>query len=493
MSNFHFYKSLGRCPECPNTSPVIHGDGPTPCKVMCIGEAPGGEEEAQGERDGAGRPFVGRAGKEFNENYLPRAGFTRTEVYMTNSVKCRPDKNKTPSDKLRNSCAAHFISKEVELVQPELILLMGSTANKLLANPYPLERMHGFPYRVTPAEAGHLGNYSGWVDPMYHPAAGMHNTSMMSPLLEDFTNLGRWLRELWDPPVDEFPTRDYQLVEDVNTFTRLFHVGSDTSIDTESDSHGQFWSSQFSQFPGTGYMIMASNEYLTRQLIEACTESSRRGGLYIAQNTTVDYEPMYRLGMVLDPKTLVDTMQLAFQHGNMPQGLKSMSMRLTGVHMRDFEDVVMPSSLAKLHSWLDQCLTIDYTFRSPKMHRDPVSGQIIMTPQPGPLHKKILELMERCRNLDKPKDAFKYTHAFYHKRDIGPRYKLPIPPMFGIEHVTPFADALFYACQDPDLTLRCYYKLMEIAARRMSSNEFQTEADPWRELHLRYDGPLCRI
>jgi DNA polymerase len=482
MSNYDFYKSLGRCPDCPNESPVIHGDGPTPCSVVAIGEAPGGEEEASGAHDTGGRPFVGRAGREFNENYLPCSGLSRSEIYMTNSVKCRPKNNKTPSDALRASCSRHFITREIELVKPELVILMGATANKLLADPPVLERTHGYPFKVTEVESGVLG-YSGWVVNMYHPAAGMHNTSMMKPLLEDWRTLGLWLRELWDPPVDDIPDRTYELVDDINHFTRTFTVGADTAVDTESDSAGDFWSAQYSQCPGTGYAIMARNSYLMRQFADACTESSKRRGLFIAQNALVDYLPLYNTyELRLDPMTIMDTMQLAFQHGNMPQGLKSMSYRLLGCKMTDFEDVVIPSSNMLLLDWLRDILIKDYKFKAPKMERMP-DGSYKATATPGPRHKQIMTILNKAA-AGGSSQLFKDASKFYAKYEIASKYHADAPPRMGIEHVRPFSVALHYMCQDPDMTLRCYYALINIANKRMQSHEFQKEVDDWRNLNL---------
>ena len=482
MSNYHFYKSLGRCPDCPGDSPVIHGDGPTPCPVIAIGEAPGGEEEASGEYDTGGRPFVGRAGREFNENYLPSSGLSRPRIYMTNSVKCRPKNNKTPSDALRQSCSRHFITKEIELVKPELVILMGATANKLLTNPPVLERTHGYPFKVTAPESGVL-NYSGWVVNMYHPAAGMHNTSMMIPLLEDWRKLGLWLRELWEPPTDQVPNRTYELVDDINHFTRTFDVGMDTAVDTESNSSGEFWSAQYSQCPGTGYAIMAANDYLMRQFADACTESSKKKGLFIAQNATVDYLPLYQnYNLRLDPMTIMDTMQLAFQHGNMPQGLKSMSYRLLGVKMTDFEDIVLPSSNQLLIEWLKSILTTDYTFKAPKLVlKDDAYYESV--PTKGPRHKQIMTMLNKAM-AGGSSQLFKDAVKFYVKYEIERLYRASAPPRMGIEHVRPFSIALNYMCQDPDMTLRCYYELINIAVKRMQSLEFQTEADDWRDLNF---------
>lgn len=171
-----------RCSTCPKKYNLVLGDGPIQSRVMIIGEAPGREE------DGVGRPFIGQAGREFNENYLSLAGLRRDEVFVSNSVKCRPDLNRKPGQKELWGCANHHIPGELDEVSPEVVILLGATACSLVPE-IDLEVEHGIPSKRR------LYNWEGWVVPLFHPAAGLHQTEMMIYMLEDWAKLASWLDE----------------------------------------------------------------------------------------------------------------------------------------------------------------------------------------------------------------------------------------------------------------------------------------------------------
>ncbi len=92
-------------------------------KIVLIGEAPGETE------DELGRPFVGRAGQLLNE-FLAGAGISRDEdLYIINTVKCRPPQNRVPSDVEKAACAK-FLEAQITILNPRAVLLCGATAMK---------------------------------------------------------------------------------------------------------------------------------------------------------------------------------------------------------------------------------------------------------------------------------------------------------------------------------------------------------------------------
>ena len=116
--------SLG-CVSCPlrtGFNRKVRNSGPVPCNVLLIGEAPGGDEARLGE------PFVGEAGKLLND-ILKQAGTCRDKVAVTNSVRCRPAQNRTPTPKEIEACAGR-LDKTVKEVQPNVIIALGATAAK---------------------------------------------------------------------------------------------------------------------------------------------------------------------------------------------------------------------------------------------------------------------------------------------------------------------------------------------------------------------------
>lgn len=103
---------------------VVFGDGnANTAKIVFIGEAPGEME------DESGKPFVGRAGQLLNE-FLSNAGISREEdLYIINTVKCRPPENRVPTDEEKASCRK-FLNAQIDVIKPRAIVLCGATALK---------------------------------------------------------------------------------------------------------------------------------------------------------------------------------------------------------------------------------------------------------------------------------------------------------------------------------------------------------------------------
>lgn len=103
---------------------VVFADGnPDSAKIVLIGEAPGEME------DETGRPFVGRAGQLLDE-FLKDAGISRdNDVYIVNTVKCRPPENRVPTDDEKAACRK-FLEAQIDIINPKAIILCGATAMK---------------------------------------------------------------------------------------------------------------------------------------------------------------------------------------------------------------------------------------------------------------------------------------------------------------------------------------------------------------------------
>lgn len=103
---------------------TVFADGnPYTAKVVFIGEAPGEME------DECGRPFVGRAGQLLDE-FLTEAGISRDEdLYIINTVKCRPPENRVPTDEEKSACRK-FLDAQIDIIKPQAIILCGATALK---------------------------------------------------------------------------------------------------------------------------------------------------------------------------------------------------------------------------------------------------------------------------------------------------------------------------------------------------------------------------
>ena len=112
------------CPLGANRLRFVFGEGPARARLLIIGEGPGRDEDLQG------RPFAGKAG-ELLDKMLAAVGLDRAEVYLANIVKCRPPDNRTPLPE-EAQCCLSYLTRQIELVQPKLIVTLGATPLKEL-------------------------------------------------------------------------------------------------------------------------------------------------------------------------------------------------------------------------------------------------------------------------------------------------------------------------------------------------------------------------
>jgi uracil-DNA glycosylase family 4 len=144
-----------RCELCRTRTQTVFGVGDTSAELLVIGEAPGAEEDRQGE------PFVGRAGQLLN-SMLRALGTARERVYIANVLKCRPPANRDPKPDEVASCLP-YLERQVALLQPRLILAVGRiAAQNLLATDTPIGRLRG--------RLHHFGASALPLIVTYHPA-----------------------------------------------------------------------------------------------------------------------------------------------------------------------------------------------------------------------------------------------------------------------------------------------------------------------------------
>jgi DNA polymerase len=116
--------SCQNCELAAGRTQVVFGVGPVPCDLMLIGEAPGEQEDLKGE------PFVGKAGQLLDQ-ILAAVGFNRKEnIYIANTVKCRPPDNRNPSPEEMAACFP-WLDQQIQLVNPKILILCGSVAMKM--------------------------------------------------------------------------------------------------------------------------------------------------------------------------------------------------------------------------------------------------------------------------------------------------------------------------------------------------------------------------
>ena len=162
------------CPLCKlsrSRKNAVPGEGQLSAKIMFIGEAPGRSEDEKG------RPFVGAAGRILDE-LLKKAGIERSQVFITNIVKCRPPNNRVPKEDELTACRP-YLDRQIALIKPKVICILGRTAyssllggSSITANRGKILERAGQKYFLT-----------------FHPAAVIYNKGLLSVLEADLKKL----------------------------------------------------------------------------------------------------------------------------------------------------------------------------------------------------------------------------------------------------------------------------------------------------------------
>ena len=171
--------SCRRCPLCDGRTQTVFGVGNPHARVMFIGEAPGKNEDLQGE------PFVGAAGHYLNE-LLGCAGLRREDVFIANVLKCRPPGNRDPRPEEIQTCTP-YLREQTRTIDPEVLVTLGKFSTQfVLKTLVGITRLHG---RVQRA-----GKFL--VFPVFHPAAALYDGAKREALENDFVTLGQVLHQL---------------------------------------------------------------------------------------------------------------------------------------------------------------------------------------------------------------------------------------------------------------------------------------------------------
>ncbi len=161
---------------CETRYQTVFADGNPMSRVMLVGEAPGEEENK------LGKPFVGRAGK-LLDNILKALSWDRNDVYIANIIKCRPSQNRVPKPEEISNCIS-FLERQIEVVNPDYIICLGSVAsNTLIGKPVSEARGQWFKYK----------NHK--VICTWHPAYVLRNQDAKKDVWEDLKLLVKDMRE----------------------------------------------------------------------------------------------------------------------------------------------------------------------------------------------------------------------------------------------------------------------------------------------------------
>ena len=177
-------KSCKKCDLCTSRKNAVPGKGNQNAEVVFIGEAPGKNEDLYGE------PFIGAAGKKLNDA-LENAGLVRSNVYITNIVKCRPPKNRIPNDLEKKMCN-NYLEDELAIINPKIICLLGNTAFYSILGGKEISKNHG--------KFVSKDNRMYFIT--FHPAAIIYNQKLGKVFKNDIRKLMKELQKLKTESVD---------------------------------------------------------------------------------------------------------------------------------------------------------------------------------------------------------------------------------------------------------------------------------------------------
>jgi uracil-DNA glycosylase len=172
------------CPLCKlsrSRKNAVPGEGQVSAKIIFVGEAPGKNEDEQG------KPFVGPAGRILN-NAMEKAGIKRSEVFVTNVVKCRPPDNRVPEADELSSCRP-YLERQISCISPKIICILGGTAyssilggKSITADRGKIIKRDGQKYFLT-----------------VHPAAAIYNKNLRETLENDLYKLSEEIKSIENP------------------------------------------------------------------------------------------------------------------------------------------------------------------------------------------------------------------------------------------------------------------------------------------------------
>lgn len=150
---------------------LVFGIGSADADIVFIGEAPGKNEDLQGE------PFVGAAGKFLNE-MLAMIDLKREDIYITNIVKYRPPNNRDPLPSEKSDFLP-YLDRQLEIINPKLIVTLGRHSMDVLLPGLKISQVHGQPKRYK----------SRVFLPLFHPAAALYDGNLKQTLIDDFAKI----------------------------------------------------------------------------------------------------------------------------------------------------------------------------------------------------------------------------------------------------------------------------------------------------------------
>ena len=171
--------SCSLCRLCEGRTNSVPGSGNYQSDIVFIGEGPGKNEDVKG------IPFCGASGK-LLDKLLASIGLERSDIFITNIVKCRPPDNRDPKPDEKEVCASNYLNKQLALIKPKLIVTLGRHALNHFLPDLKISEVHGQPTHHK--DQVFLA--------LYHPAVALYNPNMREALQQDFSEIPKLIKKL---------------------------------------------------------------------------------------------------------------------------------------------------------------------------------------------------------------------------------------------------------------------------------------------------------
>jgi len=472
------YSAIRSCTACSlraTCAGPVPGDGPMPARIMLVGEAPGQNE------DKTGKPFQGQAGK-YLDYLLESINLPREFCYITNLTKCRPPNNRDPEPEEVEACAPRWLDMEVSIVNPSIIVALGAYAARFLlgSNEFTMEHGHGIP----------VDKGDCIILPVYHPAAGLHQSRLMRFVQDDFAVLGRLVAG--EPPenfipVDQYPNPVYEEVTNERDARDLLArplYALDTETITGPDGRPELWSIQVSTMEGTGWFIPIG-ERGVRDSFGIPQRGEATTHLIPSTSQVIVHNYLYDAQFINIPNPL-DSMVAAYLL-QLPMGLKELAYRLCGMEMHSYEEYVRPYRRQKALSYLYRATSYmqDISVPANKKAKNPKKFKRSIVGWPDPPEIKDWEWSNKEGRL---MEVVKHPHDINSKilsriraSIQDPGYQ-PYEKWYDVDsreremvEGAKREDAVFYSTRDPDATIRVWNVLEPMLKERGLWEVFLTE------------------
>ena len=171
-------KTCKKCDLCNTRKNSVPGKGNQKTDIIFVGEAPGKNEDLCGE------PFIGTAGKRLNDA-LEEVGLTRSSIYITNIVKCRPPNNRPPND-IEKAMCSNYLEVQISIINPKIICLLGNTPFYSILGGKEISKNHG----------KFISKDNRMYFVTFHPAATIYNQKLVKVFKNDIKKLMNELQKI---------------------------------------------------------------------------------------------------------------------------------------------------------------------------------------------------------------------------------------------------------------------------------------------------------